>query len=221
MKKAALIGTVIGCALAASFAYASIPDSGGVIRACRDTRYGYVRIIDTAVTPNCASGEAAVSWSQTGPPGPQGTPGTPGTPGAQGPAGPAGPGFTHDTGQSLVFFLFQNVQLISSTSVTMKPFIESPDGTVIAGTAQLVITSGSAASASLAVRDPIFGAYQFGWEAVAAPADTAALLFGGTSDLVTPSRSGVNVQASVPDIQFANSAQTSGTFVYGAVGTVP
>jgi hypothetical protein len=66
MKKAALVGIVIGCALAVSFAYASIPDGNGVINACRDTRYGYVRIIDTATTPSCASGEAAVSWSQNG-----------------------------------------------------------------------------------------------------------------------------------------------------------
>lgn len=65
MKKV-LFGLVLGAVCASAIAYAAIPDSNGVINACRDTRYGYVRIIDTATTPSCASGEAAVSWSQNG-----------------------------------------------------------------------------------------------------------------------------------------------------------
>jgi hypothetical protein len=62
---------------------ASIPDSTGIIHGCSDTYSGALRVID-APTQQCAPGEVAIFWNQTGANGPQGIPG------ATGPAGAAG-----------------------------------------------------------------------------------------------------------------------------------
>lgn len=59
-------------------AFASIPDSGGVIHGCYQKNSGSVRIVDTA-NGSCTNGEIAIQWNETGPAG------------AQGPAGPEGP----------------------------------------------------------------------------------------------------------------------------------
>jgi hypothetical protein len=71
------------------YAYASIPDPGGVIHGCFN-KAGVLRVIDTAVTQNCLSTETSLNWSQTGP---QGVPGVQGPPGA--PGAPGAPGFSH------------------------------------------------------------------------------------------------------------------------------
>jgi hypothetical protein len=77
---AAVVALAVSAGLA-TFAYASIPDSGGVIHGCYKTSGGDLRVVDSA-TDSCKNGEAALNWSQTGPQGPQGP---------QGPAGPQGP----------------------------------------------------------------------------------------------------------------------------------
>jgi len=75
-------------------AYASIPDSSGVIHGCYNKGDGTLSVIDTSVVSTCPKGATALNWNQTGP---QGVPGTPGQQGAmgatgqQGPAGPPGP----------------------------------------------------------------------------------------------------------------------------------
>ncbi|MFI7543795.1 hypothetical protein [Actinoplanes sp. NPDC049599] len=74
----------------AGVASASVPDAGGVIRACYDKSSGNVRIIDTAKTASCKSAEKSLSWNQSGKPGPRGAQGNPGAPGEQGPTGPQG-----------------------------------------------------------------------------------------------------------------------------------
>jgi len=66
---AAVAASVLGIAGVAS---ASIPDSGGVIHGCRDTKSGALRVIDTNTGQTCGKGEAALNWSQTGPAGPSG-----------------------------------------------------------------------------------------------------------------------------------------------------
>jgi hypothetical protein len=89
-------------------AYATIPDSNGVIHGCYDSG-GNVKVIDTDKTASCPKGYTALSWNQTGtqgpkgdtgpagptgptgPTGPKGDIGPQGDPGPQGPAGPAGP----------------------------------------------------------------------------------------------------------------------------------
>src|ERR1051326_301353 len=70
---------------------AGIPDVKGVYTGCVAPLTGYLRVIDTAVTPNCTIGDKLITWSQTGPAGPQGPQGIPGPIGPQGPAGPQGP----------------------------------------------------------------------------------------------------------------------------------
>ena len=70
-------------------AYASIPDSGGVIHGCYN-HDGLLSVIDTSQTATCPHGYSALTWDQTGPAGPQGQPGPQGPIGPQGPAGQAG-----------------------------------------------------------------------------------------------------------------------------------
>jgi Collagen triple helix repeat (20 copies) len=94
----------------AGIAYATIPDSSGVIHGCYSAKNGSLRVIDSSA--KCTSGELALNWNQqgpkgdtgatgpqglkgdtgvTGPAGPQGTQGTKGDTGATGPAGQQGP----------------------------------------------------------------------------------------------------------------------------------
>jgi len=90
-KRLPLVGA--GAALAAlataALAYATIPDSGGVIHGCY-TPSGVMRVID-ADTSNCNPGEKALEWNQTGPQAPQGPTGPSGTTGPAGPQGDPGP----------------------------------------------------------------------------------------------------------------------------------
>jgi hypothetical protein len=79
-KLAVVSGIAILGLAAAGIAYATIPDSGGVIHGCYDTKTGALRVIDTG---SCVAKEAALNWNQTGPQGIQGVPGP------QGPAGVA------------------------------------------------------------------------------------------------------------------------------------
>jgi hypothetical protein len=89
------LATMLFVALAAlalgGIAYATIPDSNGVIHGCYDTKTGALRVFDTgsSTIPACSSKEAALPWNQTGPQGPQGPAGPQGPQGPQGPAGTA------------------------------------------------------------------------------------------------------------------------------------
>jgi hypothetical protein len=65
-------------------AYATIPDSGGVLHGCVSS-LGTLRLIDPSTGAKCLKGETAVQWNQQGPQGVQGPQG------AQGPQGPHGP----------------------------------------------------------------------------------------------------------------------------------
>jgi hypothetical protein len=50
-------------------AYASIPDSSGVIHGCYKTTGGGLRVIDTDRGATCTTGEKSLNWNQTGPQG--------------------------------------------------------------------------------------------------------------------------------------------------------
>jgi hypothetical protein len=76
-------------AAAAGTAWATIPDSGGVIHACFDSKSGNLRVIDYP-SHDCTKFETSIDWNRTGAPGPVGPAGAPGPAGAAGPAGPAG-----------------------------------------------------------------------------------------------------------------------------------
>jgi type VI secretion system secreted protein Hcp len=79
-------------------AVAAIPGSDGTIHACyatTGTPTGAVRLVDETTT-SCPSGEAYVTFNQTGPQGPQGDPGPPGDSGTG--TDTSGGGFGGDTG---------------------------------------------------------------------------------------------------------------------------
>jgi hypothetical protein len=88
-RRFVVVAAVIAFAAAGGIAYATIPDSAGVVHACYTKSTGTIRVIDTSVT-NCKSGETSLTWSQTGPGGPKGDAGATGPPGPTGPAGPTG-----------------------------------------------------------------------------------------------------------------------------------
>jgi hypothetical protein len=94
-----LLGVGVAAALPiAGIAYASIPDSNGVIHGCfspngaKGTGGTELNIVDTD-SASCSKGQQEVTWNKMGPQGPQGPegpqgpqgpPGAPGTPGAVG-----------------------------------------------------------------------------------------------------------------------------------------
>jgi hypothetical protein len=57
-------------------AYATIPDSNGVIHGCYQKTTGSLRVIDTDVGQSCTPSEKTLSWNKEGPPGPSGPPGS-------------------------------------------------------------------------------------------------------------------------------------------------
>lgn len=59
-------------ALAGGIAYASIPDSSGVIHGCYNKSSGTLNVIDSSLTKSCPSGYLPLNWSQSGPTGPRG-----------------------------------------------------------------------------------------------------------------------------------------------------
>lgn len=82
-------GLVAGAIIAATGimigAMAAIPDAGGVIHGCYAPSSGYkLRVIDTAKTSKCPSGQVALNWNQHGVPGSPGPSGSPGTAGQDG-----------------------------------------------------------------------------------------------------------------------------------------
>ena len=89
--KRLVIGAVVGLALASGAAYATIPDSGGVIHACMHKNVGTIRIIDPSAGQKCsASLETPIDWNQKGARGPTGSSGSNGGRGPTGPKGDTG-----------------------------------------------------------------------------------------------------------------------------------
>jgi hypothetical protein len=85
-----IIAVIFAAMLLTGVAYASIPDSSGVIHGCvknGTTGQREIRVIDTAYTTTCMAGWTAVTWNQEGP---QGATGPAGPQGATGPAGADG-----------------------------------------------------------------------------------------------------------------------------------
>ena len=96
-RNAVVVLAAAGAAVAVAGAVdASIPDSAGVIHACRVTQpslgpLGALRVVDTAAGQTCRLGEVALTWSQTGPTGGRGPTGARGLTGARGSTGSRGP----------------------------------------------------------------------------------------------------------------------------------
>jgi hypothetical protein len=72
-------GILAALLLVGSVAWASIPDSNGVIHGCRKSTDGSIRVIDTSKTATCPNGYTALNWNQAGVQGPAGPAGAPGT----------------------------------------------------------------------------------------------------------------------------------------------
>jgi len=94
-RSSVVVGLGVAVAVAVvggAVAYASIPDSSGVVHGCYSHAMGSLRVIDTASTDpingKCLTTETAISWNQQGAPG---VPGAKGDAGPQGETGPAGP----------------------------------------------------------------------------------------------------------------------------------
>lgn len=90
----AVAAIAITISLASGAAWATIPDSSGIIHGCYQTANGRLKVIDTDLGQTCSPSESSLSWNQTGPqgpPGPQGPAGAKGATGPQGLAGPPGP----------------------------------------------------------------------------------------------------------------------------------
>jgi hypothetical protein len=85
-----LVAIVIALSVG-GIAYASIPDSSGVVHTCYSQAQGTWRPIDYP-TQKCKSGETQLDLNQTGPKGPPGPKGDTGQAGPTGPAGPASGG---------------------------------------------------------------------------------------------------------------------------------
>ena len=87
------LGAVLAGLMAGGIAYASIPDSNGVVHACYQKNSGSVHVIGTNPTVGggaCGSNELALDWNQTGPSGPSGPEGGSGQSGPSGPSGVLG-----------------------------------------------------------------------------------------------------------------------------------
>ena len=89
-RRLVLAVTVVVALTAAGVAFATIPDSSGVIHGCYTKSGGSLRVIDASVT-SCKSGETELDWNVQGPAGPKGDTGPPGPAGPTGPAGQTGP----------------------------------------------------------------------------------------------------------------------------------
>jgi hypothetical protein len=66
---------LVALGASAAIAYATIPDSEGVIHGCYKTVGGALRVINTDEGGACLASETSLAWNQTGP---QGEPGPPG-----------------------------------------------------------------------------------------------------------------------------------------------
>jgi hypothetical protein len=64
----------LSCLVAASVAYAAIPDGSGVIHGCY-LRHGDLRVIDPSAGQSCGASETPLEWNQQGPKGEPGAPG--------------------------------------------------------------------------------------------------------------------------------------------------
>lgn len=60
--RAAIVAAIVGFA-AAGIAYASIPDSNGLINGCYKKQNGQLRVIDTGAGRACSGSEKPLSWT--------------------------------------------------------------------------------------------------------------------------------------------------------------
>lgn len=173
----AILGTVVTAGGFSIAAWASIPDSGGVIHGCykpqangSNTPLG---VIDTALSNGrCPNGDTEVDWNQTGPQGPQGPAGATGATGPTGPIGPQGPAGPSTAGSGGL-----GVTVVSGTTTGNTLAVHCPANApyVIGGGADNTATNNSPLTASepwdfstnLALSGNEVSGGQYGWRGVA------------------------------------------------------
>jgi hypothetical protein len=103
-----LAASTAGLALTGGIAYATIPDSGGVIHTCfkpsdaTKTGGAAFSVVDSESGATCKVGDTALTFNQQGPPGPAGPQGPQGEPGPAGPQGDPGPSDAYSARQGSV-----------------------------------------------------------------------------------------------------------------------
>jgi hypothetical protein len=105
-------------------AYATIPDSGGVIHGCYLKRTGSLRVIDPSRGERCTRAETSIPWNQTGPRGAIGRAGRQGKTGATGPQGPAGPAGAPGADQLYFSQASGTVSTTSQPSSSLPPIVD-------------------------------------------------------------------------------------------------
>jgi hypothetical protein len=139
---------IVGALVAAGgIAYATVPDSSGVIHGCYQKNQGTLRVIDTGQSQTCSSSESPLNWSQTGPKGQQGP---------VGPTGPQGPsGSSHaysDSNLEGQTHLAPGANTITSLTLPAGDYVVWATGSVVkVGT---VPTVGSANDVKCSLNDP-------------------------------------------------------------------
>lgn len=118
VRLAALLVVAAGLA-AGGIAYASIPDSNGVIQGCYAKSRGQLRVIDTDKGQTCTANENPLNWNQTGPLGP---PGPPGPPGPTGPLNRQVTTLTGDPGPIGIDTPFGTIELKCGSAVAWYYF---------------------------------------------------------------------------------------------------
>lgn len=138
--------------------------------------------------------------------------------GPTGATGPSGAGFIEDTGQSLTFTISSLFPASPAGSVTVIPFITTPNGVTIEGPSLISPTLGGTINfAPIVVSNPVFGFYNFGLSILNTSATTlAGITLNGT--LVTASRDASVTSELTPlaGVSIApGESQVSNTFTYG------
>ena len=115
-------------------AFASIPDSAGVIHGCYVTGTGQLRVYDSEsfTSKKCAPNEKSLNWNQQGPAGPAGPAGSAGPTGPAGPAGPTGPqGPAGTSGAAHAYFATDSNEVDGASSHNIGVLSNLPAGTYL------------------------------------------------------------------------------------------
>ena len=119
-----VLAIVAAAALAGGVAYATIPNSDGVIDGCYLKATGSLRVIDPSKAHRCLSVEKAIHWNQTGPQGPTGLQGPAGASGPQGATGPQGPAGAPGADKLYFAQASGTVSTTSQPSSTLPPIVD-------------------------------------------------------------------------------------------------
>ena len=122
LRRGAVLTAVAVAAAVGGVAYASIPDSAGVIHGCYVTGTGQLRVYDSesATSKKCASNEKPLNWNQQGPAGPAGP---------AGPTGPQGPAGT--SGAAHAYFATDSNEVAGESQHNIGVLSNLPAGTYL------------------------------------------------------------------------------------------